>query len=341
MKVFLSTLISFHSIILNPYSWSQQKRFWNKASRCRCLNGTAKWVAYGNDKELEETNSSNNSWGYHRVFSESAENELYIPAGTEKQQDWLENDRNKAPPCDHSSGETQMKNTVELEKWLLNHHHPPTACYYDLTNNTSTPCLGSSDFPWPEGTPYFVSHSVVQNYYQNYVTHFGLDEHMHLNTALDALVKRGNKWELTLTRAITSGNEQVSIRQYQAAFDGVVLATGQFQNPVIPIMDGLQEYASLFPGKIIHSKQFKRTQDLENKVNKSYSFNILSVLCWTFTLFFSTTHRMSWWSVVESLLWILPALHQPSPNGFIWHTGVHSKPVCLFSISFARSFQNP
>jgi hypothetical protein len=224
-------------------------------------------------KESLKTSSSNISWDYHRVFSEPAENELYIPTGTEKQQDWLENDGNKEPPCDHSSGETQTTNTEEIEQWLQNHHHPATACYYDLTNNTSTPYLGSLEFPWPDGTPYFVSHSAVQNYYQNYVTHFGLNEHIQLNTALDNLVKRGNQWELTLTRATTTGGEQVSIHQYQAAFDGVVLATGHFQTPVMPIMDGLQEYASLFPGKVIHSKQFKRTDDLENKVCKSYSFD--------------------------------------------------------------------
>ncbi|KAI8332201.1 hypothetical protein BC941DRAFT_436902 [Chlamydoabsidia padenii] len=195
------------------------------------------------------------------VYSEPAESKLYIPSATEKEEEWLDKDKLAANDCKPPLNNTNSK---YIEEWLQNYHHPATASYYDLTNNTATPYLGSFDFPWPEGTPYFVSHSVVQDYYQNYAAHFGLKEHIQLNTSLDSLVKKGKKWELTLTRA-TKENDGVSINQYQAEFDGVVIATGLFHAPFIPAMDGLQEYNALFPGKVIHSKQFKRIDDFENK----------------------------------------------------------------------------
>jgi cation diffusion facilitator CzcD-associated flavoprotein CzcO len=152
-------------------------------------------------------------------------------------------------------------------QWLHNHHHPSTACYQHLTTNTASPILGSFDFPWPKDTPYFLSHRDVQAYLQNYATHFGLDPWIHLSTRLDNVAKKEDgKWHLTLTAAIQKDDDAMSIKTYDETFDAVVIATGQFQDPTLPPLHGLVEYNAHFPGRITHSKQFRRNEDFKDKV---------------------------------------------------------------------------
>jgi cation diffusion facilitator CzcD-associated flavoprotein CzcO len=77
--------------------------------------------------------------------------------------------------------------------------------------------------------------------------------------------KEDGKWHLTLTEAIQDG-EAMSIKQYDETFDAVVIATGQFQDPTLPPLHGLVEYNAHFPGRITHSKQFRRNEDFKDKV---------------------------------------------------------------------------
>ncbi|ORZ25974.1 hypothetical protein BCR42DRAFT_431601 [Absidia repens] len=223
----------------------------------------------GFDIQLFERNTK---VGGNWVFSQPAQSKLYIPSMTDQHDAWLEKNKtevgsgsgNQLPSFLHSL--SPVKCTKEVEYWLNNHHHPSTACYQNLTTNTATPILGSFDFPWPKDSPYFVSHTDVQNYLQNYATHFGLDKFTHLNTSLDNVEKKGTKWELTLTEAKKDASgEYVSIKQYKSTFDAVVIATGQFQDPSIPPLEGLKEFNTLFPGKITHSKQFRQADDFKNK----------------------------------------------------------------------------
>lgn len=199
-----------------------------------------------------------------RVYSEPAQSNLHIPSSSETTTEWLNRDKKQdsSPPPPDSSA-------PEVLQWLHNHHHPSTACYQDLTTNTASPILGSFDFPWPKDTPYFLSHRDVQAYLQNYATHFGLNPWIHLSTRLDDVVKKEDgQWHLTLTEAIQKDDDSVSIKQYHETFDAVVIATGQFQDPVVPSMDGLVEYNAHFPGRITHSKQFRRKEDFKDKVKK-------------------------------------------------------------------------
>ncbi|KAI8097535.1 uncharacterized protein BX664DRAFT_293123 [Halteromyces radiatus] len=213
----------------------------------------------GFDVHVVERNTRvGGNWAYSAV----PHTDFKIPA-TNDDLNWLKSIE-KTPSFVHST--QPVKCTEDVKQWLLNHHQPATACYEDLYNNTATPVLGSFDFPWPKDTPYFVPHHTVQKYYQDYSTHFGLDKVIRFNISLDHMVKKGNEWELSFTETTKlDDGENLSIKRYQDTFDAVVLATGQFQIPSVPAYDGLQEYHTQFPGKIIHSKQFRKTSDFKNK----------------------------------------------------------------------------
>ncbi|CAO3596295.1 unnamed protein product [Absidia cylindrospora] len=214
--------------------------------------------------------------GGNWLFNEPTQDTIPIPTPTEKDGDWLQHDNDKMSAASGGDGchlpsfvrsSTPVKCTDEVSHWLRNHHQPPSACYMDLNNNTASPVLGSYDFPWPKDTPYFIPHSKIQRYYEDYVDHFGLRKYIQFSTSLDAVEKRDDgKWHLTLTRAIKDDDgEHVSVTQYQSSFDALVIATGQYQDPIVPSMDGLHDFAARFPKKIMHSKQFARTDQFKNK----------------------------------------------------------------------------
>ncbi|KAI8342130.1 hypothetical protein BC941DRAFT_346314 [Chlamydoabsidia padenii] len=277
----------------------------------------------GFDIQLYERNTK---VGGNWVYSEPAQSDLHIPSATEKQEDWLEKDK-KATSNDQQvptfiQSTTPVKCTQDVKHWLHNQHHPSTACYQHLTTNTATSILGSFDFPWPEDSPDFVSHRDVQAYLENYATHFGLDNVTHLNTSLDKVDKKGDRWELTLTEAVMGDGDYVSIKRYQETFDAVVIATGQFQDPVIPLLNGLKEYDALFPGRISHSKQFRKNEDFKDKNVLVVGGRVSAVDVSRFVSIEAKKVYMSYRGPFETKLGILDLIRSVLPDSVVHKPGI-------------------
>ncbi|CAO3612229.1 unnamed protein product [Cunninghamella blakesleeana] len=217
------------------------------------------------------------NWAYNHKKVEKP----FIPSKKEDEQFWTKKETEPLPDYVHT--EEPIVITPEVEHYLLSKHHPPSACYEYLVNNTLTPVLRSLDLPWPSNTPDIVSHTCVQQYYEDYVNHFDLLKHIQFHTSLNHLEKRKlengkDVWELTLIQAIYLENgKKVQFKHYKESFDAVVLATGEFHTPFVPYYDGLYEFNHCFPGKIEHSKQFTRPEIHEKKKILIVGGNVSSI----------------------------------------------------------------
>ena len=82
--------------------------------------------------------------------------------------------------------------------WVFGNRNRMSAAYRDLHINTSRERMQYSDFPMPRSYPDFPHHSQIAAYFDAYVDHFGLREHIRFETAVDHATQRADgTWLLT------------------------------------------------------------------------------------------------------------------------------------------------
>lgn len=127
------------------------------------------------------------------------------------------------------------------------------------------------EHPWPEDTPWYVSHTRVQQYISGYAQEHGLDKHIHLNTCVNRVEKAqdgSGRWELSLTEIKKLPENKVQIKKWTDTFDAVCVASGQHQTPFVPDFPQLKEFKQKYPARVIHAKQFRHYEDFKGKVSK-------------------------------------------------------------------------
>ncbi|KAH8668728.1 hypothetical protein BX600DRAFT_435250 [Xylariales sp. PMI_506] len=141
-------------------------------------------------------------------------------------------------------------------------HAPPGPCYKGLRNNVPTSLMRSTLLSYPEGTPDFVTHDVLEAYIQSLAAHTGAQERVQLDTAVDTVFKNPEtaKWIVT-TRTLrkTGGAHEFLRRTWE--FDAVIVASGHYHEPRVPEFPGLQDWKSRHPDGVMHSKRY-RTPDI-------------------------------------------------------------------------------
>lgn len=109
----------------------------------------------------------------------------------------------------------------------------------------STHCISSKrlteyvDYRMPSSYPAYPSHRQVWEYLRSYARHFGLYEHIELNTPIERIEPLNDTWLVKLK----DGRQ----RKYR----GVVIANGHNWDPKWP------EYPGKFDGQVLHSAQYK------------------------------------------------------------------------------------
>ncbi|GKU07729.1 unnamed protein product, partial [Fusarium langsethiae] len=66
------------------------------------------------------------------------------------------------------------------------------------------------------------------------------------------VVKEGDEWVITLRKVVNGSNYW-----WKERFDAVVVASGHYNIPWFPVVQGFLEYNQRFPGAILHSKHFR------------------------------------------------------------------------------------
>ena len=116
-----------------------------------------------------------------------------------------------------------------------------SSCYQSLHIDTSKERLAFEDFPVPEDWPDFPHHSLILQYFNDYVDHFDLRGSIRFNTAVERAVRREDgAWEVTTS----NGNSGV----YQWLF----VCTGHHWDPRMPDYPGLDTFA----GHQMHSHYY-------------------------------------------------------------------------------------
>ncbi|KAG6358112.1 hypothetical protein INS49_013996 [Diaporthe citri] len=81
------------------------------------------------------------------------------------------------------------------------------------------------------------------------------------DTAVERAVKVGGEWEVTLRREGEDGKDEWWVEKFGA----VVVASGHFNVPWVPAIEGLEEFESSRPGSVLHSKMYRGRDDFRGK----------------------------------------------------------------------------
>ena len=79
-----------------------------------------------------------------------------------------------------------------------------SAAYRSLHINTSRERMQYSDFPMPRDYPDFPHHTLIADYFDRYVDHFGFRDKIVFNTGVERAVRRADGlWEISLDTGAT------------------------------------------------------------------------------------------------------------------------------------------
>ncbi|KAJ7621042.1 hypothetical protein FB45DRAFT_928193 [Roridomyces roridus] len=154
-------------------------------------------------------------------------------------------------------------------------HRGPKPVWESLESNAPAPIQQISEIPWPSGTPWHIPHRTLARYLRAFASFHGVNSNdanpdIEYKTRVELVEKRYDDtgaehgWTLTLKR-LDQSESGVKATWWTEDFDAIVVATGRYNAPNIPGIDGLEDWAGKFPGSIIHSRQYRRPQPFENK----------------------------------------------------------------------------
>ena len=107
---------------------------------------------------------------------------------------------------------------------------------------------------FPSSYPTYVPKNMFIQYLDDYVSHFKISPMYQRNVEFAEYNEVSKTWFVKVRNA-NSGE----FEEYYAKF--LVVATGENSNPYTPEIEGLDT----FPGKVIHSTQFKSGKEFHNK----------------------------------------------------------------------------
>jgi dimethylaniline monooxygenase (N-oxide forming) len=134
--------------------------------------------------------------------------------------------------------------------WRFNNDNGLSSAYRSLHINTNRVVMAYSDFPMPDDYPMFPHHSDIIEYFENYVEHFKLREHITFNTSVTDVIRNSDG-----SYNITLDNRQSFDYQY------VIVANGHHWNPRFPT----PAFKGEFTGEILHSHYYREAEQVQDK----------------------------------------------------------------------------
>jgi len=126
--------------------------------------------------------------------------------------------------------------------WVFGNRNQMSAAYASLHINTSRERMAYSDYPMPRSYPDFPHHTQIAAYFDAYVDHFGVREHITFSTRVErAEPQPGGGWRVTL-----AGGET---RDY----DALVVANGHHWDPRWPE----PAIPGDFTGQLLHAHDYR------------------------------------------------------------------------------------
>jgi cation diffusion facilitator CzcD-associated flavoprotein CzcO len=130
--------------------------------------------------------------------------------------------------------------------WYYNNPNGMSACYQSLHIDTSKWRLAFEDYPVPADWPDYPHHSLLLQYFRDYVDHFGLRPHITFNTRVeDATRLPEGGWRITLSTGevkhydalcVANGHHWAArIPEYPGKFDGAQIHSHEYRTPFEPV----------------------------------------------------------------------------------------------------------
>jgi len=130
--------------------------------------------------------------------------------------------------------------------WYYQNPNGRSACYQSLHIDTSKWRLAFEDFPVPSDWPDFPHHSQLQQYFRDYVDHFGLRPMITFNTEVTRAERDADGlWQVTLSTGETRTYDVLficnghhwdpRIPDYPGHFDGTAFHVHSYRTPFYPV----------------------------------------------------------------------------------------------------------
>jgi hypothetical protein len=127
--------------------------------------------------------------------------------------------------------------------WVWGNSNGMSSSYRSLHINTSRERMEYSDFPMPKSFPDFPHHTHIARYFNDYVDHFGVRDHIRFQTGVArAAPAPGGGWEITTERGDTQ------------FYDALVVANGHHWDKRLP--EPAFPGAETFQGVQMHSHDY-------------------------------------------------------------------------------------
>ena len=122
--------------------------------------------------------------------------------------------------------------------------------YRGLRTNTSKQTTAFSDFPFPKHLPDFPPRAEMLRYLDDYADHFHVRERIRFRTEVTHVTPAGGGSWLVASQSGDSSRIE--------PFDAVVVGSGIFRDPVLPVIPG----TATFAGTIMHSRAYTVPESL-------------------------------------------------------------------------------
>ncbi|NWR64954.1 FMO1 monooxygenase, partial [Bucorvus abyssinicus] len=131
--------------------------------------------------------------------------------------------------------------------------------YSSVISNTSKEMSAFSDFPYPEDFPVFLPNAKLLDYLRRYAEHFGLREHIKLETTVVSVQKRPDFATTGQWDVVTEADG----KQTSHVFDAIIVCCGNCSEASIPLhcFPGIEK----FQGPYFHSRQYKHPDVFQGK----------------------------------------------------------------------------
>src|SRR3954467_777583 len=132
--------------------------------------------------------------------------------------------------------------------WRYKNDSGLSSAYNSLYINTSRKVMEYRAYPMPDDYPDYPHHSQIADYFDDFVDHFDLREHIRFRTEVPGVKPaQGGGWDVTTDRGQT--------HRYRA----VMVANGHHWDPKWP------EYPGEFSGETMHSHYYRTNDGFEGK----------------------------------------------------------------------------
>ncbi|TFK70892.1 FAD/NAD(P)-binding domain-containing protein [Pluteus cervinus] len=156
-------------------------------------------------------------------------------------------------------------------------HRGPKPLWKNLHSNAAAPIQQISEWPWPKDAPWELPHQHLQRYIRSFASWHRINSNdenpnTHYNTRVELVEKYHDHtgeeagWRIVTKEYVRVGPTKSKATWREEIFDAVVVSTGRWNAPNIPnSISGVKEWSERFPGRIIHSRQYRFPEVFQNE----------------------------------------------------------------------------